>query len=560
MGAFIYRGPLPPNSPMFRGRRTELNSLLPLCTGAESGYAIVFGGRQTGKTSLMYQLETELAKRSIESCYANYQGTNIKTTDQTLQYLAKCIGESLPELQIEAHVNTLTEMESFLIQVMQHIAPKRLTIILDELGQLPNECLFDLANIIRAIFTNRVRPVYKPLDQLVFVLAGSLELQKLVVAPAKELSPLGNICELIYLPDLSQEEAISLIFDGLTISGLPESQAKKIGEAVYLQVAGHPYLTQRLGGMLAEKWIEKHQISISDLDNALNELGNNDTFFAHLHKKVRDLNLTNTIKILLEQEDVKFTRHDEEMVQLELIGLTSCSQDEKTWVFRNNFFRQEIEIWFGVSLEWRKKTVSTDSAVTKHLKPFTVRIYANAGPPIGVGFLVKDGKIFTCAHVVAASLGILDSQTITPSGEIYLDWLIAPENKQRARVSKWSPVSPGNDIAILELFDAPPANIKEAKLMIEDNVWGHKFRAVGFPEGHDGGVWTSGELRDETADGWLQIDVTSISGHPIQSGFSGSPVWDETLRGVIGMIVAAEADTGKTAFIIPSSLLNKMLG
>ncbi len=43
----------------------------------------------------------------------------------------------------------------------------------------------------------------------------------------------------------------------------------------------------------------------------------------------------------------------------------------------------------------------------------------------------------------------------------------------------------------------------------------------------------------------------------MQEGYSGTPVWDETLEGVVGMAVAAEKqrlDT-KAAFIIPTNIL-----
>ena len=60
MSVFIYRGPLPPDSPMFRGRTTELTQLTRLCQREVEAYAIVYGGRQTGKTSLLLRLANNL--------------------------------------------------------------------------------------------------------------------------------------------------------------------------------------------------------------------------------------------------------------------------------------------------------------------------------------------------------------------------------------------------------------------------------------------------------------------------------------------------------------------
>ncbi|MEZ4644870.1 MAG: hypothetical protein R3E31_19425 [Chloroflexota bacterium] len=44
--------------------------------------------------------------------------------------------------------------------------------------------------------------------------------------------------------------------------------------------------------------------------------------------------------------------------------------------------------------------------------------------------------------------------------------------------------------------------------------------------------------------------------YAVQPGFSGTAVWDETLHGVVGMVVTAEskAET-KAAFIIPTDKL-----
>jgi hypothetical protein len=53
-------------------------------------------------------------------------------------------------------------------------------------------------------------------------------------------------------------------------------------------------------------------------------------------------------------------------------------------------------------------------------------------------------------------------------------------------------------------------------------VWGHTFRAFGFPAGADSGMWASGTL----------------PGPRIAAGFSGAPVWDDDQDGVVGMTMA----------------------
>jgi hypothetical protein len=58
----------------------------------------------------------------------------------------------------------------------------------------------------------------------------------------------------------------------------------------------------------------------------------------------------------------------------------------------------------------------------------------------------------------------------------------------------------------------------------------------------------------------LQIEDTKKTGYPVQQGFSGSPVWDENLGAVIGMVVKAETDPNiKAAYILPAYLLLSIL-
>ena len=85
-----------------------------------------------------------------------------------------------------------------------------------------------------------------------------------------------------------------------------------------------------------------------------------------------------------------------------------------------------------------------------------------------------------------------------------------------------------------------PAGSQPARLVPTAEVWDHPFRAFGFPDGVDQGVWASGVLRDRQGNGWVQIEDVHTTGYRVQQGFSGTPVWDEQADGVVGMVVTAE--------------------
>ncbi|MBD2136443.1 trypsin-like peptidase domain-containing protein [Anabaena sp. FACHB-1237] len=194
-------------------------------------------------------------------------------------------------------------------------------------------------------------------------------------------------------------------------------------------------------------------------------------------------------------------------------------------------------------------------------KSAIARIYNQNGKVVGAGFLVSQYHFLTCAHVVTAALSIVTSTQQSPDGIIEVDFpLIAPGQKVKAKVVFWQPVNPGQskeDIAGLHIQDTLPTGVSPVKLVTTSDYWQHKFRIFGFPQGHDAGVWADGELRDIQATRWIQIEAIKVPGYQIEPGFSGSPVWDESLQGVVGMAVAAEKkrENVKAAFMMPTTVL-----
>lgn len=188
-----------------------------------------------------------------------------------------------------------------------------------------------------------------------------------------------------------------------------------------------------------------------------------------------------------------------------------------------------------------------------------VRIRTRDGEVVGSGFLVGERQVLTCAHVIAQALGFADDTGDPLSSQVHLDFpQLASHTLLLARVVFWLPVQSDSqgDIAGLELLDEPPAGAKPVHLAPADQVWGHPFRALGFPHGYDDGVWATGRLLGRQGTRLIQLEDIKIPGFPVMSGFSGAPVWDEQLQGVVGMIaLASQAATTKTAFAIPSDVL-----
>jgi vWA-MoxR associated protein C-terminal domain/vWA-MoxR associated protein middle region (VMAP-M) 1/Trypsin-like peptidase domain len=183
---------------------------------------------------------------------------------------------------------------------------------------------------------------------------------------------------------------------------------------------------------------------------------------------------------------------------------------------------------------------------------------------IGAGFLIADRYLITCAHVVTAALKLPRNTLELPVGNVEFDFpLLAPGQRVIARAVFWRPVQPGQvgeDQAVLEISVATlPQGTQSVEVVAADQPWGHPFRIFGFPQDRDDGIWASGVLRDYQAAQWVQMEDITAQGYPIESGFSGAPVWDEALGGVVGMAVAAERDReeAKAAFMIPTRQLDK---
>jgi hypothetical protein len=181
----------------------------------------------------------------------------------------------------------------------------------------------------------------------------------------------------------------------------------------------------------------------------------------------------------------------------------------------------------------------------------------------GAGFLISHTEVVTCAHVVAQALELSeniptidDNQNVSPPLQtLVVNFIAAPQEQRNATVVEWYPQA-NRDIAVLRLESACPAMASTANMLELSDMWGHAFRAFGFPGYYDNGVWADGRILGPDYRDFVQLECANVAGHRIEQGFSGTPVWDADAFGVVGMVVEADRqrDT-KTAFMLPTSLL-----
>jgi len=540
---FLYHGPLLPHSPLFRGRGPELARLSRLCKSDVQAYAIVYGGRQSGKTSLLMRLEAQLPEE-VSVCRVDFQGLPGAGISGAFHYLAEKIAErfSLPVTPDTVHEPP--RFVRFLREAMQQLPSRHLVLMLEELGALPSETRHALANVLRSVFTNRHEAANHPLGHLMVVLSGSIELYDLAVT---DVSTLHNICDPIHLPDLSRDDGSGLIRDGLREAGLPIPQAEGLGDAVWAAVNGQPYLTQRLGAALVDGKESGVNLTPEHVAQLVEGLLLDDPLLIHWRRALDEERLWPAVSALLDERP-RYSRLNAAMARLELLGVARPLDGR--WVARNPLLERALRSWLN---EGR----SGEPQAVRELQQALVRVLGPGGQPVGMGFLAQAERVLTCAHVVKSALG-LTGQAAPSDAPVRLDWPLLPgKPEQSAHVGVWQLAE---DLAVLYLAEPVPGAARPAPLANQDSLWGHPFRAFGCPAQRADGVWSEGVIRGPNAAGWVQLDGLTVPGYGVLPGFSGGPVWDDVLRAVVGMVVAAESQLEiKSAQMIPAATLARAL-
>jgi hypothetical protein len=190
-----------------------------------------------------------------------------------------------------------------------------------------------------------------------------------------------------------------------------------------------------------------------------------------------------------------------------------------------------------------------------------VRVWGARRTVVGGGFVVGPGLVATAADVAAAAVGA-DPDGPGPSGaavEVDLPLLDGGGSARlRATVERWEPVggAHGAGIALLRLATGAPDAARMPPVRRVEGLRGHRFRALGFPEGAWDGVWATGLIGERSAGGWSAL-LGDPGGQAIAGGFGGAPVWDMDSSAVVGMVVVADRGGGPGPHLVP---IDRVLG
>ncbi|MFD9122252.1 nSTAND1 domain-containing NTPase [Streptomyces bottropensis] len=194
------------------------------------------------------------------------------------------------------------------------------------------------------------------------------------------------------------------------------------------------------------------------------------------------------------------------------------------------------------------------------LLPAVAQVLGPDGAVAGAGFVVAEGVVVTCAHVVAAA-GAGPGRTVSLAFP-HVDGAVRVEGHVPAEL--WR-AAEREDVAFIRL-STRPTGLRTLPLGSAEGCRGHQVRSFGFPaqappEGHFG-FGVTGDLLPSSDGRGAHLQLTAAN--DLTTGFSGGPVLDEVTGLVIGVLTEITApdeyERGQgIAYVTPTQVLREIL-
>ncbi len=402
---FKTEGPLDPKSPLFAGRVAEIKKLTEWvesvhCVGAVSG------ARQTGKTSLLLQMQEQSNKDKYGFVFIDLEAIyNATSKDCYIFVCQEMLTQLFPNgYEIEPADDGASFMK-FLREISGKMSVVRVVVMLDEIGALLDETSTALAHTLRAVLTNRyTQPEYA---NFVFILSGSSDMKRITT---DKVSPLRNVIDSIYIPDLSAEEADYVLCKGFESQKI--DMPKEVRNSVFEWTNGHPYLTQLMGKHLVEycqaTGATPNEQAVGEIAESL--LQTEDKNLPYMRRLLNDRSpyLWPLVVRIMEGKLVRFSRSNDHLADLELMGVIGV-QDGYCSI-RNRIYERALRLW----CEERKSdgSQSAGSRLLKYLAGF-------------MGGLSASQKLLLLAMVLTLIVDALMNWTQPPPWLTNRPWLFA---------------------------------------------------------------------------------------------------------------------------------------
>lgn len=339
---FKTRGPLNPSEDRaICLPRPELTEVLRHARAPRvNSYVAILGSRQTGKTTLLYQLCAELRSPRFGVVLIDLEHMQ----DQPEAALYSFVADKIrTELQVRSNgkpaeplpTNSI-QFQQFLLNVAQRTEVARILLLLDEIETVSPKLSTGFFSTLRGVFTTRhEEPLYQ---KYLVILCGAKEVNRLTEGGN---SPM-NIAERIFLCDLPLEgvKKLAANFKRADIGAPPET-----AEWLYAQTNGHPYLTQQLCSLIEQ--LAPSVVTQELVDQAADKLLRSDD---HLEKMLSDIKDDKTASELLPKlvigESRRFSRLDPLVAKLEVLGV--IREANQRCVIRNQIYEEALRAHFNI--------------------------------------------------------------------------------------------------------------------------------------------------------------------------------------------------------------------
>jgi tetratricopeptide (TPR) repeat protein len=158
-----------------------------------------------------------------------------------------------------------------------------------------------------------------------------------------------------------------------------------------------------------------------------------------------------------------------------------------------------------------------------------VAILASENRIAGTGFVVSaKGYIVTCSHVLNSSV-VQDGKTVRIRFK-------ATGTEMTAYIEpRWHSPVIEDDLTVLYVVDGLPQEVSVLPLVASRATLDHPFRTWGYPDTNGIAGWNgTGEIKGVTEEN--NRPRLQFSSKEITRGFSGGPLWHDSLNGVIGVV------------------------
>lgn len=345
---FKTRGPLDPvNDSAIYVPRPELEQLLRAAQATTvDAYLAILSSRQTGKTTLLYQLRHRLRPRGLGVALIDLAVIRDQSEDQLYRYVAgelrSELSSHLPrsaEKKDAALPANPIEFRRFMLNLARQVRPPRIVVLMDEVEAVSEKSADAFFGTVRNIFSSRRKEDEAAFEKYLLVLCGGRELHRLTAGPN---SPL-NIAERIYLKDFDAAGVQTLVANFRRVA--PSVAAPlETAQWVYEQTGGYPYLTQKLCALIQQA--RPATITARVVQTAAAEILRSDDYLEKMILQIEaDPPVRDQLKQIVTGKSLPFSRLNPTIARLELLG---AIRDTKQCAVRNALFATAFRRHFGI--------------------------------------------------------------------------------------------------------------------------------------------------------------------------------------------------------------------